>query len=407
MATPLVAVQAPESGQRVQVHPLVLLTASDLITRHRVRQLEGPVAGILLGQQSKGQVSAEYAFTAKINNGLLDQTDDWTNKRIEQYKEVHKDPALEVVGWFTLCPENGPLPEHAVLHKQLTTLYAENGILLAIHPEAFRQIEGSKARLPISVYEGLAEGDQIMSEGAMQVDGSEAAALRFRHVPFVIETDETEMIAINYVAKGAGSATAVSRAQQTKSEDSQEQQASGNKNVTEEDKKTQLRGPSLTPEEEDQIAGLTTRLNSIKMLQERLHLMSKLVESMPPSYLADQNVALSSTSPSPEYLPQLRNIQALLTRLSLLSPTGGDEATSLQQAAKAQANDVTMTSILSILGQDVQGLAELGRKFVTVEQQKSIRTKSKGGVGQGSYGGLDDYGSRAGGLTSDSGLLMM
>lgn len=86
MATPLVAVQAPESGQRVQVHPLVLLTASDLITRHRVRQLEGPVAGILLGQQSKGQVSAEYAFTAKINNGLLDQTDDWTNKRIEQCK---------------------------------------------------------------------------------------------------------------------------------------------------------------------------------------------------------------------------------------------------------------------------------------------------------------------------------
>ena len=76
--------QASESGQRVLLHPLVLLTASDLIVRHRLRLLEGPIAGILLGQQQGTQVTAEYAFTAKLRDGLLDQTDNWTSKRIAQ-----------------------------------------------------------------------------------------------------------------------------------------------------------------------------------------------------------------------------------------------------------------------------------------------------------------------------------
>lgn len=84
MSISLLAAQAPESGQRVHLHPLVLLTASDLITRHRVRELGGPVVGILLGQQQGTEVTAEYAFTAKLKDGLLDNTGGWTEKRIEQ-----------------------------------------------------------------------------------------------------------------------------------------------------------------------------------------------------------------------------------------------------------------------------------------------------------------------------------
>lgn len=90
MATSLLVAQAAESGQRVHLHPLVLLTASDLITRHRLRQLEGPIAGILLGQQEGTQISAEYAFTAKVKDGLLDQSDNWTAKRIEQCMFGHE-----------------------------------------------------------------------------------------------------------------------------------------------------------------------------------------------------------------------------------------------------------------------------------------------------------------------------
>lgn len=85
MASSLLAAQASESTQRVHLHPLVLLTATDLITRHRLRQLEGPVVGLLLGRQEGGtEVTAEYAFPAKIKDGLLDNTNNWTNNRIEQ-----------------------------------------------------------------------------------------------------------------------------------------------------------------------------------------------------------------------------------------------------------------------------------------------------------------------------------
>lgn len=316
-------------------------------------------------------------------------------------KEVHQKPVLEVVGWFTLCPETGPLPEHAGLHKQLTSLYAENGIMLAIHAREFMKADSTKAKLPISVYEGIAEGEAPNGDSAMQIDGSETG-LRFRNIPFTIDTDETEMIAINYVAKGAGGAGAVSLTAST----AQKSEASNSKaKATEQEKPTtQARGPMLTPEEEDQIAGLTTRLNAIKMLQERIQLMSKLVASIPPSYLSDPAVTLSPDSPPQSQLVQLRNIQALLTRLSLLTPSGQAESEKLRQAGQAQANDVGISSILSLLGSDLQGLTELGRKFSTVEQQKDIRNKGKPGgfgLGQGSFG-MDDFNGRSG-----DGLLMM
>ena len=296
------------------------------------------------------------------------------------------------------------MPEHALVHKQLTTLYAENGVMLGVHPAAFNAMEGTKARLPISMYESTTESEQPAAEGAMQVDGSEAAHLRFRPVPFAIETDETEMIAINYVAKGAGSAAALSQAPQAASKKAEDMKEASGKTKAKEEKETpQPKGPVLTPEEEDQIAGLTTRLNAVKMLNERLQLMSKLVQSTPPSYLSDQTVPISATSPPSEHLVQLRNIQALLTRLSLLTPSDQLESEDLQQASRAQANDVALTSILSMLGQDIQGLSELGRKFVTVEQTKSVRNKSKGGFGQSSF---DDYNGRPGGM-GDAGMLMM
>lgn len=423
MATSLVAAQTSDSGQRVLLHPLVLLTASDLIVRHRLRQLEGPVAGILLGQQQGTKATAEHAFPAKLKDGLLDQTDDWTSKRIAQCmrfgitlrakslliidKEVHQNPALEVVGWFTLCPEAGPLPEHATLHKQLVSLYADNGIMLAIHAAGFSTIDGTKGKVPVSVYESISEGEGSATENAMQVDGKEGGSLQFRPVPFVIETDETEMIAINYVAKGAGSAAAVSQTSQWNSGQAEEAKPSSAKTRSADQKNTSAqKPPTLTPEEEDQIAGMATRLNSVRMLQERIQLMSRLVESTPLSYLSDQTIALSPTSPSPDHLAQLRNIQALLSRLSLLTPAGQGESEALEQAGRAQSNDVFITSILSMLGQDVQGLSELGRKFTTIEQAKSSRSKNKGVFTQGAFGTMDDFNGLSNRVDIDTGLMM-
>lgn len=321
-------------------------------------------------------------------------------------KDVHKNPVLEVVGWFTLCPVDGPLPEHAILHKQLTSSYSESGIMLAIHPTEFSAIQGTKGKLPISVYESLPEAEAPVNDGAMQVDGIEVGTMRFRPVPFVVETDETEMIAINYVAKGAGSAAAITHTTQSASKKSLQSVDEENE-ATASDKKqdsSPQRAPMLTAEEEDQIAGMTTRLNSVKMLQERLQLLSRLVESVPPSYISDQSVPLSPSSPTTEHLTHLRNIQALLSRLSLLTPAGQEEAETLREAGRAQSNDVALTSILSLLGQDIQGLSELGRKFVTVEQTKSSRNKGKGSLNQGAYGGIDDFDTRPGGALMDPGM---
>lgn len=278
--------------------------------------------------------------------------------------------------------------------------------MLAIHPTEFNTIQGTKGKLPISIYESLPDAEVSVNDGAMQVDGTEGGSMRFRSVPYVVETDETEMIAINYVAKGAGSAAAISHTTQADPKKSSQLTEEEKEGIVS-DKKVGLvpqRVPTLTAEEEDQIAGMTTRLNSIKMLQERLQLLSRLVESMPPSYISDQSIPLSPSSPTAEHLVHLRNIQALLSRLSLLTPAGQDEAESLREAGRSQSNDVALTSILSLLGSDIQGLSELGRKFVTVEQSKSSRNKGKGGFTQGAYGGMDDFDTRPGGSSMDPGI---
>jgi COP9 signalosome complex subunit 6 len=156
---------------------------------------------------------------------------------------------------------------------------------------------------------------------------------------------------------------------------------------------------TLSTEEEDQIAGITTRLNSVRMLLSRLSLLTTFIRSQPPSYLSDPNTPLSKTSPDPAQLPHLRDIQALLTRLSLLTPPAdvasgtatSTSADSLTLASLSQSNDVALSSLLAILGQDVQGLSELGRKFASVEQERVKKGKGKGGMGASLFGSGGEF----------------
>ena len=61
----------------VKLHPLVLLTISDHITRHSLRFQEGPIIGAIIGQQNGREVTMEYAFEckSKVDQGkvLLDE----------------------------------------------------------------------------------------------------------------------------------------------------------------------------------------------------------------------------------------------------------------------------------------------------------------------------------------------
>lgn len=62
-SNPLLSNQKSSELQAV-LHPLVLLTISDYITRHTLRQQPGPIVGALLGQQNGREITIEHAFEA-------------------------------------------------------------------------------------------------------------------------------------------------------------------------------------------------------------------------------------------------------------------------------------------------------------------------------------------------------
>jgi COP9 signalosome complex subunit 6 len=50
------------SGLQIALHPLALLSVSDYITRHTLREAKGPIIGALLGVQSGREISVEEAY---------------------------------------------------------------------------------------------------------------------------------------------------------------------------------------------------------------------------------------------------------------------------------------------------------------------------------------------------------
>lgn len=83
----LISSRPSESGLTVSLHPLVLLTISDQVTRHSVRKQHGPVAGALLGQQRGREITAEHAFPVALVKGREGQWQfnyDWMETRIQQ-----------------------------------------------------------------------------------------------------------------------------------------------------------------------------------------------------------------------------------------------------------------------------------------------------------------------------------
>jgi COP9 signalosome complex subunit 6 len=62
---PLLSSQKSSQVQAV-LHPLVLLTISDYITRHTLREQKGPIIGALLGQQNGREITIEHAFECHV-----------------------------------------------------------------------------------------------------------------------------------------------------------------------------------------------------------------------------------------------------------------------------------------------------------------------------------------------------
>jgi COP9 signalosome complex subunit 6 len=94
LENPLVSSKPSDTGTTVSLHPLVLLTASDQITRYRVRSEKEPLVGIILGQQKGREITAEHAFVAglvKTEAGQYTFKQPWLETRIQQCKSAPRD----------------------------------------------------------------------------------------------------------------------------------------------------------------------------------------------------------------------------------------------------------------------------------------------------------------------------
>src|SRR5271163_156425 len=89
---PLLSSQkSSDSSLHVALHPLVLLTISDYITRHTLRQQKGAVVGALLGQQNGREITVEHAFECKVVGGGLPSLDEkWFAVRLQQSEYIQR-----------------------------------------------------------------------------------------------------------------------------------------------------------------------------------------------------------------------------------------------------------------------------------------------------------------------------
>ena len=110
-------------------------------------------------------------------------------------------------------PDSGPQPSHIPIHQHILQKYNESAVVLGFQPTA-KQDEAATTggKLPLTIYESLYEDVAAEADDAdkqMKMDDTPETNIRFRELPYSIETGEAEMISMNFVARGGGNATAV------------------------------------------------------------------------------------------------------------------------------------------------------------------------------------------------------
>lgn len=82
----LISSHPSTSGLQIALHPLALLTISDYITRHTLRQGKGPIVGALLGAQNGRDLSIEHAYEVvalQDADGKQSVEPEWFNQKLE------------------------------------------------------------------------------------------------------------------------------------------------------------------------------------------------------------------------------------------------------------------------------------------------------------------------------------
>ncbi|KAM3509115.1 hypothetical protein MY11210_006454 [Beauveria gryllotalpidicola] len=384
---PLISSQKSSQLHAV-LHPLVLLTISDYITRHTLRQQTVPIIGALLGQQNGREITIEHAFDCHLVEApneeggyLLDYTR--FTARLDQMITVHKDRQLDFVGWYTLLPADGPTPTILPIHNQILQGWNESAVLLGFQPqEVLNHSVGGK--LPLTIYESNYEADESSHDGEDRKmdDGEPPLKLKFREVPYSVETDETEMISMNYIASGGGNAAAVA-SKDTQPSRSVESNGKGKRRLVESEREESTDiaqedepGVFLTREEEETLTALTAKANAVKMLQSRIHLLIAYLDSIPPSFAskdtADEGSMDTDASTVAPSLIVLREIKALTGRLGLVIPSDDE---SFKKEMISEQNDVEAIDLLSTLMQSIGQAREVGKKFAVVDGYRNAQQK--------------------------------
>ncbi|CAK7272816.1 hypothetical protein SEPCBS57363_005337 [Sporothrix epigloea] len=438
------------------LHPLVILSISDHITRHTLRKQPGPIVGALLGQQNGRQLTLEHTFDFSVDKN--DQGDarfdaEWFNNRVEQMRLVHKDRQLDLVGWYTVLGRSGPNAQIMQVHRQMLSLYNElpAAVLLAFHAEDLAE-PSVGGKLPLTLYETHHEQDEtVASEEEKEVredkEMTDAPAstlasettpakskspqifVKLREITYTVDTEESEMISINFVARGAANASVESTtgqgstagalgtasssssnngrnravAVETGSRKRRLVSASGSPTLASSSSKeapvsstssiNASADSGLSAQEEELIATLTTRANAVRMLHARLQLLTKYLASLPEDALskgASTTVAVDAPPDAAAVgvsLPILRSIQALVQRLPLVVPP--PVAGAFEEEQRRQANDVHLMSLLlEDMMQNISSTRKLGDKFGVVEQARSTaRRQGRTGTAAGDYHG--------------------
>jgi COP9 signalosome complex subunit 6 len=288
-------------------------------------------------------------------------------------KETH--PAADLLGWFTTTEslQFTPTPSHIQFHQKLL-LYNESLIFLMINPSPIATLGGC-GKLPVVIYESVYENDE--SENAINL-------LRLKFVPlkYTIESGEAEMIGMDFIAKGAGNATAkTSKAEESKGASAgtappQNVPAPGNDNGetkpgTESKGKDKENETSTAGKEESSskssagtqndelLSNLTSKKNAIVMLNTRIKLLLRYLKN-PPDGRPNHQI--------------LREIQSLTnSRLPLLRPA---DIKAFEQEKMAEACDVNLVVLLGVMTKSIEDVRKAGRKFSGVEV--ILKTAGKG-----------------------------
>lgn len=393
-SNPLITTKAPDAPLSVQLHPLVLLTISDYVTRHVSRQQEGLIVGAIIGQQNGRNFTLEHAFEVKT----VESTDDikvdaeWFGERLEQYRDVHKDPALDLVGIFTLGSVDGPNTAHVQVVRHVQQVAGTDSVMLLLfHPEMVNDLQGGK--LPITLFESFGDSAE-----------SGETETKFRELAYEVETGEAEMISVDYVASGAGNATAVQKAADAtagaESSKKGESKAKGKGRAKDGETNGADEAGVLSAEDEELIASLTAKANAIKMLNQRINLIRQYLTTLPTSYLTDAN-ATEAPPPDQTNHALLRSINAMLSRLPLLNPpeptsdTKGDASQALrdqQTGQDKQLESVHLTSLLSSLTRSLNEAQSLSSKFAVVQRERQAKNNLGAAKGPGKFVGFGEEG---------------